>query len=738
MKLKRMWPAISIWVLFVIFDVIMVASSGFFSGLFPSDKALPYTAALTVLGVAVMGVLMFFLGKISDNIEVVSISKTLFSRIIYVLMLITILLGGIVYRYDALARSTMAPGGKLSLYENAMVGAASIGADQDLLSIMYSGLLNLVLIFTGNRMIFALLFQIALFVIFALCAALVSRLLLGKTASIVTALYLAFMPVFSEDFMKPRITTDGLFYVLFGLELLIVAIYLKADSLGVYRSKAYALWCILVGAAVGFMTYVDAGTAIVVLPFLLAGFFILDNKLSGEIFRFIFILVGALTTFFGMILQEGGTVHFNDVLFNWSHYFFKNINTFNTFWTYTNYKIEYLVTFIVMTGVAVGFWRNRRFEQITPWLLSTMIIFFATPFFGATRTNSEFMLTVFFAFVLGAVASLLTMESNDNAEAVAEEEEEEKEAAPVNSPYPDHLVVKPENGKYDPRWMNNDSHNDYDPLEPVIKTDNKAVEPEGGYLDDEDDQIEDNNSHEVAGNDIGDAIAEADNSETSEIGAVNALDENSKDDHDHSSKADIAEKLADDNDSDNLAPAFEIEEASQPQNVVDEKEIHSANDAFEGYAPRFVPEGMVLPVGAEDEMDIAESQMKMPEFTGTIGLNRAKHKEVASEEISIKEDAASEEISIKKDATEEEPSLKESVAEEKMPFIDAITAGADPKIREAARAKAEEVLDKEAQENKLEPIKPATSLEPSAPSKPEKKYKYEFDLELKPGDDFDI
>ena len=69
MKLKRMWPAYCIWALFIIFDVVMVASSSFFLGLFPSDKKIMYTAVLTVLGILLMSVLMVFFGKLYAKIE---------------------------------------------------------------------------------------------------------------------------------------------------------------------------------------------------------------------------------------------------------------------------------------------------------------------------------------------------------------------------------------------------------------------------------------------------------------------------------------------------------------------------------------------------------------------------------------------------------------------------------------------------------------------------------------------
>ena len=45
MKLRRAWPAIGIWVIFLIFEFAMVASSSFFLGLFPEQNKLVYSKA---------------------------------------------------------------------------------------------------------------------------------------------------------------------------------------------------------------------------------------------------------------------------------------------------------------------------------------------------------------------------------------------------------------------------------------------------------------------------------------------------------------------------------------------------------------------------------------------------------------------------------------------------------------------------------------------------------------------
>ncbi len=804
MKLKRVWTAICIYILFVIFDVTMVASSGFFSGLFPSDNALLYTGAFTALSVVITGVLMFVFGKISDNIDTTELSNAPFSKLIYVLLLITVLFGSVVYRNDVLSLTTAAPGGKLSLYENAKVGTFSMAVEQDLLSILYSKLLNMVLIFTGNRITFALFFQLALFVVFIFCCAIVARLLLGKAASIVVAAYLAFMPVFSDGLKNVKIETDELFYLLFGIELLILAIYLKIDSEGGYRSKVFGLWYLFVGVTIGFMTYVDAGTLIVILPLLLSGLLIVKNSIVSEIFRLLFILVGGLTTFFGLILQEGGVENFDAVIYNWSHYFFKNINTFNTFWTYTNYKIEYLATFVVMTGVIFGFWRNRRYEKISSWLFSTMIVFFATPFFGATRTNSEIMLTVFFAFVLGAVVSLITMESHENALLseieIDENEEETENASPSSEPYPEHLVVKPEVARQNP-------------LEPEM------ADKENADLGDDDTQKADVDRSEASADTVSESRETGESADSVEYYDEDEEGDLAAESHEAKEIADSEEapidtesaSEADNNEAGEESDEFVVDRDSQPQNVLDTDEISSKNAAFDNYAARFVPEGMVLPVGAEDEMDLSESHMKMPEFKGTIALNRGKetaepacaednteaqaenrvesaseinvevheeHHEEIKDEIS---ERTNEEASTETHNTSEviakpaEPeTIERAIATEPVP--ETIERASEPerkpveKVDDILERLLAEKLEKERLErerlekerlakertqssvhtSRAELHEAIRSYEPeknkapiqdkvqNKPEKPAKKYKYEFDIALKPGDDFDI
>ena len=169
-----------------------------------------------------------------------------------------------------------------------------------------------------------------------------------------------------------------------------------------------------------------------------------------------------------------------------------------------------------------------------------------------------------------------------------------------------------------------------------------------------------------------------------------------------------------------------VDEESHPQNVVDSEEIHSQNTAFNGYAARYVPEGMVLPMGAEDEMDISESHMKMPEYKGTISLNRGKETSESALDNSPK-------------AIQESEPVSEPVRKDKNPGerVDDIL---EQLLAEKLAKDKRNAVQEPHTEQKAEPIQPKVNkpVKQETNTKPTKKYQYEFDIALKPGDDFDI
>ena len=434
MKLRRAWPAVGIWVIFLIFEFAMVASSGFFLGLFPNENKLIYSIVFAVLSILFMSVIVIFAGRCSDSMKANLWPSKLPFKIGYQITIALILIGAVWYRIELLANTSKEITGKMSLYENAMVGGTPV-AEYDLLSIVYSTILKGILFFTGNIITVPFFFQIVCFTIFMICGFFTVQKLLGYAAALVFTAYVGFMPVFTPAFTGAELSTGPLFMAMFGIELLFVALFLEGSFKKKYTSKAWILWYILVGIVVGFMSYMDAGTIIMIVPFLFAVLFIYGTKVKEEVVRLIIVVAAAVLTFIGMFIQEQGLMMADVRFANWASYYFHNLNTFDMFWAYTDYKIIYLVTLIVMSGVIVGFWKNRTVEKISPWLWSILFIFVSVPFMGATRMNTQVFVTVYYAFILGCVASLISLPADEEeAEYIEEpvkETVEEKEAEEI-------------------------------------------------------------------------------------------------------------------------------------------------------------------------------------------------------------------------------------------------------------------------------------------------------------------
>ncbi len=421
MKLRRTWPAICIWAVFLLFDIVMVASLCFFLGLFPSDKALYYSGGIAILSALVMSVVTLLLSKLSDTINFKELGDKTFFNILYSALIVLIIAGGVYYRVEILSSTAGDIGGKYSLYENAMVGGQNVTAEYDLLSILYSAVLKGILFFTGNIISVPFFFQIACFTIFMIFSYFTVKKLLGRAAAFVYTAYVAFMPIFTTSFTGLTLSTDYLFMAMFGIEFFIVALFLEGSYKGLYTSPAFMLWYAFVGAAVGFMAYVDAGTIIMILPFLVAVLFLYGKDYRYDLVRLGFVVIAACLMFFGMIAQEKGFMMMDVQLSNWASYYFHNLNTFSMFWIYTDHKILYLITAIAMSGVIMGFWKNRIFERVSPWLLSMLFIFATVPFMGATSMNTQAFVTVYYAYILGCVASLIITPADEAGEYVAPE-----------------------------------------------------------------------------------------------------------------------------------------------------------------------------------------------------------------------------------------------------------------------------------------------------------------------------
>ncbi|MBR4671031.1 MAG: hypothetical protein IKO84_10555 [Butyrivibrio sp.] len=613
MRLKQKWPAIIIWILFVIFNVIMVAGSGYTSGLFPEVNTVLYTGTITLLGIAIMNTLTYFLGNLSDSFELYKLGESKVCNVIYTVMMVATVIGAYITRFLCLVNSNAEPPIQISLYENAVIGGTNRVPDNGLLSVTFSKILSGILLFTGNRPSVAYVFSAVLSCIFIILSAIAIKLLLGRLASLVYALFVAFMPPFLESFSKLELTTDPLFLCMFGIELLFIAIYLRKASDGKYTNAKWIPWYMIVGAVIGFMGYVDAGTFVVVLPLLIAALVLLRSTVGKELVRLIFVIGGALLAFIAMIIQEGGIAGFNTVFDHWHKYFFHNVNTFDAFWTYTDYKLIYLIALIAMSGIIVGFWKNTKVDNVSPFLFSMIILFAATPLLGATKMNGQLMTTIFYGIIIACVAAIIVMEPTD-AELYDEELEdlgdEEDEGLRTGTS----RVVTPERDD-----------------EPEPKEFADLAKPDETTEPEPDDQgAEDADEESDA-----DGEPEADDQDAEEEPEADADDQTAEeepeaDEEDAEDEPEVEEEPA----ADPGAPVGrELTLREMREKIIAEREAEAQATKAEApkpEEPRFVPEGMVLPKETEadaDEIKRERPKKKVPQFEGKIALNRKDNKE---------------------------------------------------------------------------------------------------------------
>ncbi|RKM54082.1 hypothetical protein D6853_14175 [Butyrivibrio sp. X503] len=598
MKFKHKLPAIIIWVLFVIVNVLMVAGSGFKSGLFPESNIILYTATFTVLGIAIMNTLTYFLGNLSDSLELYKLDKKKAFDVIYTVLMICIVVGGFITRFFLLANSNAEISGQRSLYENAVIGGTNKVPDNGLLSVTFSKILSGILLFTGNRMSIAYIFSAVLSCIFIILSAIAVKLLLGKTASLVYAGFVAFLPPFLESFKELTLTTDPLFLCMFGIELLLVAIFLRKASDNSYTGNLCIIWYVIVGAVIGFMGYVDAGTFIAVLPLLIPVLILRNSTVGKELVRLIFVIAGAAISFFLMIFQEGGAAGFGTVIGKWYGYFFHNVNSYDAFWTFADFKLIYFIIFIVMSGIIVGFWKNTEVDKVSPILLSIVILFAATPVLGSTRMSGALMLTVLFGFVIACVASVIAMEPAD------EEEYEPEAQASLGTGTAE--VVRPERDDESYEEQETDVSTEYDE-----EVEEDAVEEPEEDADEEPEEDADEEPEEAA-------------------------DEEYEEDVDEEAEEYEDEASEEEESSEDIPEDRELTLPEMREKMIAERE-EQMQAAPKEEEPFFVPEGMVLPKETEadsDEIKRERPKKKVPQFEGKIALNRKDKNDVDNKDAS--------------------------------------------------------------------------------------------------------
>jgi len=566
MKLKKTWLGYGIWGIYSIFTIFLIAYSAFNSGLLPTQQKILYTVAFSVLVILAVATITILFWKLNDNFFYED-KKIL--KILFVLASVLIIAGAFAIRIYIVSTSGSSLSGNLNLYESAKIGSNAIISKSDLLSYVYSNFLKFILGFTGNSDIVVPLFQvfIQMLMLIALYFAILNTM--GSLATLVATAYFAFVPVFTNDFFE--IYAKNIFYLLFAVELLILSLYLRGESKDLYKHKASYILFICIGLLCGFMFFIDAGTAIAGI-FLFAALFTDVKEIHRVLLHIITILLSSCVSFLLMLLQQGGINGFNDSFNAWHVQYFKSLSTLALFTFYNDYKYIYLVTMVLMSIVIIAFFKGGKRERVTPWLLLTVLVAVIIPFLGSTRLNCQFMVTLFYGIAISAGFSCITM--RETQEFVDNEEETAFET--VNEETEGASLLE-----------------DVDYSEGEVNT-MEVVRPESDA-----------------------------NKKTNE----KVLEEKEVVEQKTEKDADKVVGKKAEKDADKVAEPEVVKEVTRRE-VLDEDFKEITIEPKEEKV-RFVPEGMVVPEGSEDEEDfVAPSRMKMPSFkeTAPISLNRTNKK----------------------------------------------------------------------------------------------------------------
>jgi len=230
------------------------------------------------------------------------------------------------------------------------------------------------------------------------------RIFNGLAGAFVFALYMGIMPLYADKMWA--LSNAYILYVLFGIELYLATLFLKGACLNKYKGAVSTAWMILAGVYIGFMMYVDAGS-LVTLVLVFSVLACINKTFKRKCYEIGMVLVGLVIGFLIMLIQYDGISHVVMAFDVWFKTYLYNLDTISLYTVYSQYKTYYLGTFILMITAAAGFWKWRKYQCTTPWLLMSILVTVLIPFFGPTLLNSEEVQTLFYAIDIGCGISCI-------------------------------------------------------------------------------------------------------------------------------------------------------------------------------------------------------------------------------------------------------------------------------------------------------------------------------------------
>ncbi len=270
----------------------------------------------------------------------------------------------------------------------------------------YCMLLHGLLRIFGNHWNVGIWLQICLQTIFSLLMYFGVRRMTGKVPAILVLLFISFAPVSVSAGIT--YSPQMLYLCIFGMIFLLLADYLCRSVQDLHPAIMWG-YTVLVGLAIGFVSYVDVTGILLLLPLICIG---MVNGPVGRamlsFLRFVVILLVAAGTFAGMIFLDAvlSGSHFVRVLNAW----FVTYSTIDlNLSILTEEKQMELLLLLILVFIGVfSFWRRKKEEVFTPYVL-LVIGMCALYLTGVTveNMNGSYLLYVLLAALAGVAVSEL-------------------------------------------------------------------------------------------------------------------------------------------------------------------------------------------------------------------------------------------------------------------------------------------------------------------------------------------
>ncbi|WP_051638611.1 hypothetical protein [Butyrivibrio sp. NC2002] len=561
MKLKKTWMGICVWVLFLILMLGAIVYTCFYSGLVPTFGN-PVRAIIT-LTILVAGAIYFVLKKISDFLreKVPFVMKGSFHPVVEVLIPILVMTMAIVI-YSALATG-ISVSGDLSLYDRATITeAAKEGTFPGFPESFYVGILHIFMQFTGNTINAAVVLQLIFGVLSILFLYIALRQGIGIFGALIIAVLISSIPVVGLSFAE--LSADNLLYFIFSLYFMLLVLYAKACGTSFAGGIFFKLFDIIMGLLLGLCVYLEPGM-IVLISLLVAGI-VIDSKEPGILSRIVNAVIFVISTassFIGVFVYTRGSGVLGSPLAEYANaYLVKSENS--AFDTLTNSRFDSLILCAVLLYIGsffvFGFFRGKgkkRPTKAVPFVFMSMLLLLFGKLSEKTMFNTEVMVVVLLSILAGCGLSCVTFDERSGME------DEDAEAYESPEAFDD-----PERNSQ---------------ISEIIMPETAQKEQESAV-------------DEAAEEDVEEHYDETPEEETEEYYDETSEEETVEEDleevQEETSKEDVEEVL------------HEIPETQEIPDDVKEVREDAPLQPKKNEAPRYVPEGMVLPVGEEDEEDI--------------------------------------------------------------------------------------------------------------------------------------